>query len=167
MCSDEEKYREFLDLPVVVYPGHPLCMSVAHKIHGKGMATGWRANPQSLSDRIDENNNLLIETQFSNYGKLDYAFPWYDDIKSIFRGTFAPKHLYDRNRVPQTAIDPDIRDALVKSEGRSEETIETGTEVQADAALNLAEADGTRHLPENDVSKVISAGAAGDDDTQA
>lgn len=66
-------YADFLGLPLVAWERHTFCISIAHKLHERQMRTGWTpANPDSLSQRDDSLNNILIETQVSNYLKHDF-----------------------------------------------------------------------------------------------
>jgi hypothetical protein len=107
MCTDEEEYREFFDLPLSIYLRHPLCLSVAHKIHGKSMATGWTRKPRHLSDRNNDLNNILIETWTSNASKLDMLKEGCDTLRrEIERVKISPPYLYDKTRDPNSAAFP-------------------------------------------------------------
>ena len=63
------KHCEFLSLPITVYDTYPLCFALTHCKHGERMATGFTDNVSSLKDRNESRNNLLVETQTSNYVK--------------------------------------------------------------------------------------------------
>ena len=82
VCTDEEEYREFLDLPLNMWLRHPLCVSVAHKVHGKSMATGWPRHPADLSERDGAKNNILFETWTSNAAKMDMEKQSCDDLRA-------------------------------------------------------------------------------------
>ncbi|KAG9258639.1 uncharacterized protein F5Z01DRAFT_632713 [Emericellopsis atlantica] len=79
--SRKAKYAEFLGLPLNVEIRDPLNFVVAHRVHGSQMRTGWPADPQHLGDRVDEDNNILIETQTSNYFKMDFDESYYDVMR--------------------------------------------------------------------------------------
>lgn len=114
MCTDEEEYREFFDLPLSIYLRHPLCLSVAHKIHGKSMATGWPLEPRRLSDRKPDLNNLLFETWTSNTAKLDMTLAGCKIIRrDIERVNLNRPELYDKTGDPSSATFPK-RDSRIK-----------------------------------------------------
>ncbi|KAF3765331.1 hypothetical protein M406DRAFT_67786 [Cryphonectria parasitica EP155] len=65
-------------------PMHQGCSYFAHsdtlpsdwswtRHHGKQMRPGWASTPCSLRDRINGNNNILIETRTSNFLKHNFA----------------------------------------------------------------------------------------------
>jgi len=75
------------------------------------MRTGWRPNPQSLRDRIDEDNNILIETRTSNYFKHNYPDTHYPLLKDLILSVRMPKEFVDRDITvrpynPSLEIDP-------------------------------------------------------------
>jgi hypothetical protein len=49
------------------------------------MATGWKARPETLGDRIDKWNNMLIETRTSNYVKHNFNQSTYPELKQMIR----------------------------------------------------------------------------------
>lgn len=150
MCSDEAEYEEFFDLPRVVYIRHPLCLSIGHKVHGKRMSTGWSANPKSLADRVNDNNNILIETWFSNIAKQSYHESFYDAMKKSMKTTVVPDSLYNKARATKQTVDADMRKTLAEAKQEVEEVVGTSAEVDDEAVDAMAEADGTTHLAEND-----------------
>lgn len=93
-----KEYSEFLGLPVVSAINNPLCLAVSHKLHGHAMRTGWRKAPTELSHRDNERQNMLLESQCSNYAKHNFATKDYEGIKTLLR----------ENR--QTALGPGVPD---------------------------------------------------------
>lgn len=91
------KYSEFLRLPLHIEPHNPLTFAIGHRIHGHQMRTGWRASPTSLRDRIDNDNNILIETRTSNYLKFDYSEAHYAEIKAMLLDIELPLEIANPN----------------------------------------------------------------------
>ncbi|KAF2765693.1 hypothetical protein EJ03DRAFT_199938 [Teratosphaeria nubilosa] len=61
----KQKYGDRLDLPLVLFKHNPLRLSVAHRLHGYGMSSGWQSeSPQHANERLinDDNNNMLMES---------------------------------------------------------------------------------------------------------
>jgi hypothetical protein len=107
LCTDEEEYREFLDLPRTIWVRHPLCFSVGHKVHGKSMATGWPHEPRYLSDRKNETNNILVETWTSNVAKFDMSKKDCDDMRDdMVNFKLANPELYNKANTPSAASFP-------------------------------------------------------------
>ena len=120
ICCGEEEYREFFDLPLTMWIRHPLCISVAHKVHGKSMATGWPRHPSDISEREGSKNNILFETWTSNSAKQDMekasCDALRDDIKTV---KLARPELYNK------AVDnTTVRSANVIFEGLTNDDIE-------------------------------------------
>ncbi|KAG8631377.1 hypothetical protein KVT40_000517 [Elsinoe batatas] len=88
---------EFLGLPLSGVIMNPLRISVAHKIHGKQMRTGWPVTPRRLGDRKAEDNNILVETWFSNCLKYDFGEQHYESLRVYIKTLRIPKHIYDRD----------------------------------------------------------------------
>lgn len=78
-------YAEFLGLPVVLAIKNPLCFAVGHKLHSHTMRSGWRKAPTKLSHRNNERQNMLLETQTSNYAKHNFETKDYPAIKNLLR----------------------------------------------------------------------------------
>jgi hypothetical protein len=74
---------------------NPLKLSVAHKVHGRQMRTGWPECPKFLADRQEKDNNILIETWFSNVVKFDYPEVFHDDLRKMVRSINIPRELYN------------------------------------------------------------------------
>lgn len=92
----DPKYRDFLGLPLVAWARHPFCIAIAHKTHKKQMRTGWTTGePDSLSQRDDLINNILIETQSSNFFKHDFDQSTYPKLLEMIKEITVPKDLYD------------------------------------------------------------------------
>ena len=87
--------EEFLSLPMCCAVRSPLRFSVAHKNHGQQMRTGWPSHPTSLADRKEEDNNLLVETWFSNALKNDTREKLYPVLRKYMKTLKIPKHLYE------------------------------------------------------------------------
>ncbi|KAH7129774.1 hypothetical protein B0J13DRAFT_610892 [Dactylonectria estremocensis] len=98
----QDKYAEFLGLPLHIDIHNPLTFAVAHRVHGYQMLTGWPTTslPQGLSDRKDERNNILIETRTSNYLKLGYDERWYPDLKALILEVEIPVELANEELIP-------------------------------------------------------------------
>lgn len=77
------KYTEFLCLPLHIEWHNPLAIAVAHRVHGQQMRTGCRISPRTLRDRIEEDNNVLIETRTSNFLKRRFDESFYSDLKTL------------------------------------------------------------------------------------
>lgn len=69
------------------------------------MRTGWRANPTSLEDRVDAENNILIETKSSNYYKHNYPELLYPLLKEIVLAIEIPLKYADED-LPVDEHDP-------------------------------------------------------------
>ncbi|THW11998.1 hypothetical protein D6D24_06861 [Aureobasidium pullulans] len=104
LCTDDDTYNEFLDLPMTIWIRHPLRFSVAHKHHDKSMATGWPTKPAKLSDRVEANNNLLFETWTSNVAKFDMT----KEACDAFRDDLANVKLR-RPELYKPTLDPDVK----------------------------------------------------------
>jgi hypothetical protein len=121
MCTDEEEYREFFDLPLSIYLRHPLCLSIGHKKHGQSMFTGWPREPRHLSQRVNEDNNILFETWTSNVAKQNMSGK---DCK-ILRGSIldfklSRPELNDNTNDPNSAAFPK-RNSDVKFENLTDD----------------------------------------------
>jgi hypothetical protein len=85
----QKKYSEFLGLPIVYAIKNPLCFAITHRAHGNRMLTGWdkKKAPTELElhDRDDSTNNMLIETQTSNWSKSNFDTKHYEGIKNMLR----------------------------------------------------------------------------------
>lgn len=104
------EYSEFLHLPMTAEIFSALCFAVAHKYHGMRLFSGWRYQPKTPADRIDENNNMLIETQSSNWLKCNFHGTTYDELKQMIRDVqllpkFHDEHGKLRKEPPDEAYD--------------------------------------------------------------
>lgn len=81
----KNKYGDRLSLPFVLFWNSPLRLSIAHRLHGFAMFTGWLNKPTNVSERIknDAKNNMLMETWYINSAKFDMAEEYYDDLDRI------------------------------------------------------------------------------------
>jgi hypothetical protein len=93
-----EEYREFLSLPIVFSTKNPISFAVTHKRHGRPMRTGWQEQPTELEHRYNLLNNMLLETQTSNFAKSNFQTKQYDEIKQLLRD------------VQQNKLGPDVPD---------------------------------------------------------
>lgn len=76
--------RQLPSSPLVAWERHPFCISIARKLHKRQMKTGWTtANPDSLSQRDDTLNDILVETQASNYFKHDFDPSTYPRLQQM------------------------------------------------------------------------------------
>lgn len=136
LCTDDPNYREYLDLPRVLWIRHPFCVSVAHKRHGKSMQTGWPPRPRSLSQRKEKENNILFETWTSNVGKSNMGEAECEALcKDIVNVKLAHPELYTRDttklikRVATTAI------AHLDEDDLAQQTMYQGVDVMDDAGM--------------------------------
>lgn len=126
-----EKYAEFLSLPLAVDYHNPLTFVVAHRHHGRQMRTGWDSDAQSLQDRHDENNNILIETRSSNFFKWHFAESTYPVLKQMLGEV----------DIPLSIANPDLELSAVDSRFESGEVvIEYKEEDDVEDVLALASA---------------------------
>ncbi|CAD0025606.1 unnamed protein product [Aureobasidium pullulans] len=89
-------YTEFLGLPIVAWMRHPLCLAIAHKVHKRQMRTGWTSeHPTCLSERDEAKNNILIETQVSNFLKHDFPVSAYPRLIAMVKDIRISKALHD------------------------------------------------------------------------
>ena len=91
-------YEDLLGLPLTAKRHDPLNYNLGHRCHGEQMRTGWPAWPQpieSLSQRLerDEENNILLETQASNYLKHNFHEKWYPDFVQMVKDIRVPLEL--------------------------------------------------------------------------
>jgi hypothetical protein len=139
---------------------HPLRVSVAHRVHGKAMKTGWTRHPSRLSDRVDADNNTLFETWTSNAGKMDMdeasCIALRDAIKSI---QLHRPHLYNPSRSAHPE-QPARRSADVEIEGL------TSDDVAAQSLIMSVEVDATavaEGQEEDEVQEGEAGGVQGDE----
>jgi len=120
LCTDEDEYREFFDLPLTMWILHPLCISVAHKVHGQSMATGWPRHPSDISERDGSKNNILFETWTSNTAKMEMDKESCDALREDVKNVkLARPELYNK------AVDnTTVRSADVIFEGLTNDDIE-------------------------------------------
>jgi len=123
------------------------------------MRTGWRPNPKSLADRINDDNNILIETWTSNAAKLDYSEADYGTIKELIKSCTVPKRLYNPGADLPLLPDPGL---MAEAESSPEE-VDQGFEVP-DAAL--AGHDEEEGPGPKDTATVAKGGAAKSDGTR-
>jgi hypothetical protein len=158
ICTTDKAYREFLDLPRTVWIHHPLRVSVAHRVHGKGMKTGWTRRPTQLSDRHDADNNTLFETWTSNVSKMDMGeaecIALRDDFKSV-QLCEPYLHLYDAS----IALQP--RSTGVEIDGL------TADDIAAQSVIMSVEVDAAavqQGQDEEDVQEGETEGVQGDEE---
>ncbi|KAH7469602.1 hypothetical protein IWW34DRAFT_849291 [Fusarium oxysporum f. sp. albedinis] len=97
----KNKYSEFLGLPLDVEIRNPLTFVVAHRVHGRQMRTGWALDSQTLADRDDSINNILIETRSSNFLKHNFAEADYPMLKKLVADVRMPLRLVDETIFPR------------------------------------------------------------------
>jgi len=102
------------------------------------MRTGWRPDPQSLRDRIDEDNNILIETRTSNYIKSNYPDACYPLLKDLILSVRMPKEFVDTDITvspynPSLEIDPSV----TIHDGEGEDDDEVFREIESDIEEDL------------------------------
>lgn len=97
----QAKYTEFLGLPLDIEVVNPLTFVVAHRVHGFQIRMGWLLRPTSLKDRVDEDNNILIETRSSNYLKLNFSESWYPNLRDQILNINIPLKFADESINPR------------------------------------------------------------------
>ncbi|KAK5172168.1 uncharacterized protein LTR77_003806 [Saxophila tyrrhenica] len=90
-----EKYGDRLGLPLTTFINSPLRFSIAHRLHGFQMTTGWPTSPSDVSERVDAENNILIESWYVNIAKMDMADEYYDMLDRILGATQIKTARYD------------------------------------------------------------------------
>lgn len=65
------------------------------------MRTGWPRYPTQLADRIDENDNILVETRSSNYFKSNYHESYYQALKNQLLNLQIPLEWADESIEPR------------------------------------------------------------------
>ncbi|KAJ3519504.1 hypothetical protein NM208_g14103 [Fusarium decemcellulare] len=65
------------------------------------MRTGWPQQPAKLVDRIDEDNNILIETRSSNYFKHNFSQTFYPTLKAQLLSAKIPHQWADCSISPR------------------------------------------------------------------
>lgn len=118
------QYAEFLNLPLVEGMKHPLAFSIGHRLHGQPMFSGWAEHPTALADRNDAENNLIVESRFSNYLKLNFLSRFYPGIQNAIRAVRLSKEFFnpdiDLDPIPDD-LQPRWEDEDVDSEGLESE----------------------------------------------
>ncbi|THW49840.1 hypothetical protein D6C90_07080 [Aureobasidium pullulans] len=94
-CQEPETHM--FHLPKALTVKYPLRLSVAHKHHGRQMLSGWPEEPSDVSQRVDEENNILMETWLENWTKLDLDKKFYSQLRDVFRRSVVTSELYDPN----------------------------------------------------------------------
>lgn len=95
-CTDDPKYGDMFNLPLVCQIWHPTRVSFGHRYHGFGMDSGWTVlHPSSLSERDDSRNNMLVESWFSNCCKQDQDENYYPDLHDRLSDINMPKKFYN------------------------------------------------------------------------
>ncbi|KAJ3959981.1 hypothetical protein N0V92_003374 [Colletotrichum tropicale] len=91
------KYATILGLPMGVAVHDPLTMAVAHRVHHRGMYSGWCQNARTLKQRLDadDENNMSIEARTENFLKSDYNEADYPKLKDMILAVRLPKEVYD------------------------------------------------------------------------
>jgi len=106
-CGKSE-YQDLFGLPITLFVRHPLCLSVGHRHHGSQMRTGWPADPKNLSDRVDEDNNILIESVTVNRAKWDMPESTYPRLIELASSYDVPLSVYNPDLDVSGAVDPAI-----------------------------------------------------------
>jgi hypothetical protein len=73
----------FTGIPLTLYSHHPSEFAIGHKHHKKPMRTAW-PNADTMTDvrrqMKAERSNVLFESRFANYMKMDYAEQDYEEM---------------------------------------------------------------------------------------
>jgi phytoene dehydrogenase-like protein len=98
------------------------------------MKTGWPLRPSRLSQRKEEDNNLLFETWTSNVGKLDMEQASCDalraDVPSI---RLSRPHLYNPSMAPSAGRSTEVEIEDLTTEDVSAQSLVLSIEVDATA----------------------------------
>lgn len=86
------------------------------------MFTGWPAEPVDISQRVDDENNLLIETWTSNLTNSNFDEFYYEEMRDMLKRMKIPKDLYDPAR-PFSVDTYVASDDDVASEDMKEDTV--------------------------------------------
>lgn len=113
--SDDPKYRSLIGLPMVVAPRHVLRPTFGKRDQGQQKRSGWPLRPTCLADRVDKDNNMLIETWFENVIKQDYPEETHQVILEHLSKINIPKKWYD----PDAPLPPEL--AAILEQGKIDE----------------------------------------------
>jgi hypothetical protein len=108
-CPEPETH--LFHLPKCLKVKHPLRLSVAHKHHSKQMIAGWPEEPSDVKQRQEEINNILMETWFENWSKLDLDEKFYELLRQIFRELVVPRKLYNPTATPPAGTNQSLAQA--------------------------------------------------------
>ncbi|EME88406.1 uncharacterized protein MYCFIDRAFT_192585 [Pseudocercospora fijiensis CIRAD86] len=120
--QDLKRYGDRLSLPLVLFKHSPLRLSVAHRVHGSGMSSGWVSdNATDVQERIDNDkaNNMLIESWYVNAAKQDMAEDYYDELDNILcSAKITDTAIYNPGTVPPAtpSVKPSIKELPVTDE---------------------------------------------------
>jgi hypothetical protein len=84
-----------LDLPMSAAIRSPLRFSVAHYRHKRQMRTTFPAEPKSLADRMPDQGNISIETEFENMLKLDHLEQHYQLLVTLIKEFNPPQEMFN------------------------------------------------------------------------
>ena len=90
-----------MGFPMTIFKSHPLKFSVAHRHHGRQMRSGWALKPKSPNDRLDNLNNMVIETWSVNSMKHALDESYYPQLQQIVKDYKIPVPFYDSDRVAE------------------------------------------------------------------
>ncbi|KAL1888150.1 hypothetical protein Sste5346_009760 [Sporothrix stenoceras] len=115
------KYGDLLGLPLVFHRHNPLSVSIGHRLHGKQMRTGWPIASTSIGDRIDELNNILLESRTINLLKSNFPGEKYLFLKDLIRQISLPTSVFDPS-VVFSVVPDDLQDFLDYDHNKSAAT---------------------------------------------
>lgn len=137
-CLDDEK-QEFLNLPLSFYCRHPLRVVIAHKVHGEPLQSGWRVPfPTALDDWVEEKNNMLLDTDFSN--RLKHTTSETDEQALMVREHLLNINLSTEMYDPKILLRPCHRSGSRYQPWKSDESMSDET-VAASASMNRSTAE--------------------------
>lgn len=103
-------------MPLAIYPHKPLTFAITHIIHQSQMRTGWPRRPIMLRDRVDADDNILVEAQASNFMKPYFHESFYPKLKSVVLGIRMPRQWVDESITPR-AFDARLKELHFKDAG--------------------------------------------------
>ena len=93
----KQKYGDRLRLPLTSFINSPTKFSIAHRVHGSGMFSGWpTTTPSNGQERLnnDYTNNMLVESWYVNCAKQDMAEDYYSLLDRILRSANAVSYTH-------------------------------------------------------------------------
>lgn len=102
---------DLFGIPITIWVRHPLRFAVDHLVHGKQMRTRWTTeSPQSIEDRDDSLNNILIESAFTNRAKSNIPNERYVELQEDMNSMNVEAKWFKRSPDESSPTAPEDRD---------------------------------------------------------